>query len=186
MQMEYETDRLLLKILTPKDVGAVLDFYRKNDGYLKPFEPERPENFFTEAYHEANLLAEYNAFIKFSYLRLWMYEKENPKCPVGTVCYSNFHRGFFQKCSVGYKTDYEYTCRGYATEVLHYTLQLICEEYGMHRVEALTLPDTDASIHVLEKLGFQKEGYLHSAVKINGEWRDHKLYALIFESSHTQ
>lgn len=186
MQMEYETDRLLLKILTPKDAKAVLDFYKRNAAYLKPFEPERPENFFTEAYQEANLLAEYNAFIKFSYLRMWIYEKENPGNPVGTVCYSHFFRGFFQKCSVGYKTDYEYICRGYATEALRYTLQLICEEYGMHRVEALTLPKNDASIRVLEKLGFQKEGYLHSAARVNGEWRDHNLYALIFESSQTQ
>lgn len=186
MNTEYTTDRLVLKVLGPEDAGAVLDFYKRNAAYLEPFEPERAENFFTEDFHRANLSAEYNAFIKFSYLRMWIYEKENQGCPIGTVCYNNFHNGYFQKCSVGYKIDHGHTCRGYATEALRYTLQLIYEEYRMHRVEALTLPDNGASIHVLEKLGFQKEGYLRDAARINGEWRDHNLYALIFDSSYTQ
>jgi [ribosomal protein S5]-alanine N-acetyltransferase len=51
----------------------------------------------------------------------------------------------------------------------------------LHRIEAATLAHNDASIRVLERNGFEREGFARSYLKINGEWRDHILFAMIAE-----
>ncbi len=51
----------------------------------------------------------------------------------------------------------------------------------MHRLEAACLPRNAASLRVLEKVGFGREGLARRYLRINGEWEDHLLFALIEE-----
>ena len=46
-----------------------------------------------------------------------------------------------------------------------------------HRLEAACIPTNAASIALLEKTGFQREGYARAYLCINGLWQDHLLYA---------
>jgi ribosomal-protein-alanine N-acetyltransferase len=46
-------------------------------------------------------------------------------------------------------------------------------------VEAACLPHNTASIRLLEKVGFRKEGYARSYLCIDGRWQDHVLYAIV-------
>ncbi len=48
---------------------------------------------------------------------------------------------------------------------------------GLHRIQ----PQNRASIHLVERLGFTKEGFSRRYLKINGEWRDHERWALTVE-----
>ena len=52
-------------------------------------------------------------------------------------------------------------------------------EEARHRIEAACLPQNVASISLLERNGFQREGFARAYLKIDGAWRDHVLYALI-------
>ena len=47
----------------------------------------------------------------------------------------------------------------------------------LHRVEAACIPTNLASVRLLEKTGFRREGYARSYLCINGTWQDHLLYA---------
>jgi ribosomal-protein-alanine N-acetyltransferase len=47
----------------------------------------------------------------------------------------------------------------------------------LHRIEAACIPDNAASIGLLEKTGFVREGYAREYLCINGLWQDHLLYA---------
>ena len=47
----------------------------------------------------------------------------------------------------------------------------------LHRLEAACIPDNIASVRLLEKTGFQQEGYARGYLCINGTWQDHLLYA---------
>jgi ribosomal-protein-alanine N-acetyltransferase len=47
----------------------------------------------------------------------------------------------------------------------------------LHRLEAACIPTNLASIRLLEKTGFRREGYARSYLCINGTWQDHLLYA---------
>ena len=53
------------------------------------------------------------------------------------------------------------------------------EKQGLHRVEAACLPTNEASKRLLERVGFQQEGYARAYLNINGQWRDHLLFGLL-------
>ena len=55
MQFKYETDRLRLEVLPQEQGWAVCRFYKDNKDFLEPFEPKRPENFYTREFHSVNL-----------------------------------------------------------------------------------------------------------------------------------
>ena len=47
----------------------------------------------------------------------------------------------------------------------------------LHRIEAACIPTNIASVKLLEKTGFRREGYARQYLCINGIWQDHLLYA---------
>ena len=49
----------------------------------------------------------------------------------------------------------------------------------LHRIEAACLPDNVASMTLLERNGFRREGLARAYLRINGAWRDHVLFALL-------
>jgi ribosomal-protein-alanine N-acetyltransferase len=46
----------------------------------------------------------------------------------------------------------------------------------LHRLEAACIPTNAASVRLLEKTGFTREGYARQYLCINGIWQDHLLY----------
>ncbi|MDE1938388.1 MAG: GNAT family N-acetyltransferase, partial [Alphaproteobacteria bacterium] len=50
---------------------------------------------------------------------------------------------------------------------------------GLHRIEAACLPSNEPSKNLLTKAGFRQEGIARRYLQINGEWRDHVLFALL-------
>ena len=173
MRPEYETNRLLLSTSHPDKADSVLRFYERNREFLEPYEPVKRPGFYTLDFQRTNLTFEYNSFVKARYLRMWMYLKETPDIPIGTVCFSNFLKGAFSSCMIGYKTDKDHLRQGYMTEALSFLVPLVCREYHFHRIEAYVMPDNPASISLLENLTFHREGLLHDLAQINGKWEDH-------------
>jgi ribosomal-protein-alanine N-acetyltransferase len=51
----------------------------------------------------------------------------------------------------------------------------------LHRIEANVQPVNTASIAVLQRNGFTKEGFSRRYLKIGGRWRDHERWAIIKE-----
>jgi len=49
----------------------------------------------------------------------------------------------------------------------------------LYRIEAACLPSNAASLALLRRAGFSKEGYARNYLKINGRWQDHVLFAII-------
>ena len=49
----------------------------------------------------------------------------------------------------------------------------------LNRIEAACLPHNAASIRLLEKVGFRREGYARKYLCIDGRWQDHVLYGLV-------
>ena len=50
MSRHYETERLILRTLEEEDAGRVLEFYLRNREFLKEWETERTEDYFTLDY----------------------------------------------------------------------------------------------------------------------------------------
>ena len=48
----------------------------------------------------------------------------------------------------------------------------------LHRIEICIRPENGRSLRVVEKLGFREEGMRPRFLHINGDWRDHRVFAL--------
>ena len=100
---------------------------------------------------------------------------------VGTVNLSQIFRGGFQNAYLGYYVGERYAGQGYMTEALRLMLRYAFLELKLHRLEANIQPDNVASIALVRRAGFVREGYSRRYLKICGRWRDHERWALIAE-----
>lgn len=183
MNTEYQTNRLILKILTPDYLREVLDFQNRNKDLFEQYEPTRPENFYTLAHQQAVLKCEYKLALKLSTIRFYVFTKDNPNRIIGTVCLHDIIRSAYSCCEVGYKFDLEYHHYGYAREALLKMIYIAFYDLEIHRIIARVVPDNYPSIHLLESLHFMEEGLEHASIQIQGKWTDHLRYALIRPSS---
>ena len=69
--------------------------------------------------------------------------------------------------------------KGYMHEALLRALDFIFSEKKLHRVEASVMPHNQKSIHVLERLGFEKIGLAKAYLNIYGNWEDHIIFQKI-------
>ena len=67
------------------------------------------------------------------------------------------------------------------TEAINLVVKYAFKELKLHRIEANIQPHNLASIAVVKKNGFTKEGFSRKYLKIDGEWRDHERWAIIYE-----
>src|SRR5262245_18258837 len=51
----------------------------------------------------------------------------------------------------------------------------------LHRLEAACIPDNIASVRILEKTGFRREGYARGYLCIDAIWQDHLPYARLWD-----
>lgn len=80
---------------------------------------------------------------------------------------------------LSYYAVQEYAQKGYMKEGLQQVIDHAFGEMGLHRLEANIQPGNEASIRLVESLGFECEGYSPKYLKINGKWRDHERWALL-------
>jgi len=98
---------------------------------------------------------------------------------LGGLTMSNVRRGVTQTAVLGYWIGKPHAGRGYMTEAVRATVAFAFETLNLHRLEAATMPNNLASIRVLERNGFRREGYARRLLRINGNWEDHVLHALL-------
>lgn len=171
--MRYETQRLVLKALRPHDAELALQYYQRNKTFLAEWEPVREDAFYTLE-HQRELIKQEQADLESGrMLRLWLFKKGEESRTIGMIGFTNIVRGAFLSCFLGYKLDGAETGKGYMTEALHKGVSIIFEEYGLHRIEANIMPRNRASLRVVERLGFEKEGLSRAYLRINGAWEDH-------------
>lgn len=98
---------------------------------------------------------------------------------LGGITLSNIRRGVAQSCAVGYWTGAPFAHGGVMTRALAGIAAFAFDELRLNRLEAACIPTNTASIRVLEKCGFTREGLARSYLCINGIWQDHLLFALL-------
>ncbi|MDT8719255.1 GNAT family N-acetyltransferase [Clostridium sp. 19966] len=173
MEKIYETERLVLKVLDKSYADLVLEYYSRNKLFLEEWEPRRNEGFYTKAYHEKELEKEYISIEKGDSFRVWILKKEDERKIIGSIGFSNIVRGAFLSCYLGYKLDKDEINKGYMTEAINKGIEIMFNEYGLHRIEANIMPKNKRSLRVAEKVGFYNEGLAYKYLNINGKWEDH-------------
>lgn len=100
---------------------------------------------------------------------------------MGSLAFSQIFHGNFQSAYLGYQIAEPFAGQGYMTEALQLALRFAFRDLGLHRVEANIQPGNDASIALVRRVGFTREGYSRRYLKVAGRWRDHERWALLRE-----
>jgi len=98
---------------------------------------------------------------------------------VGLININCIVRGHFQSAYLGYGIGQLFARRGYMTEGLRLVTRYAFTQMGLHRVEANVQPTNVASIALVRRCGFRKEGFSPRYLEVAGEWRDHERWALL-------
>ncbi len=100
----------------------------------------------------------------------------------GSIGLSQIFRGGFQNAYLGYYLGEKFAGKGFATEAIALIVKFAFEDLLLHRIEANIQPHNFASIAVVKKNGFSKEGFSPKYLNIDGIWRDHERWAIINEN----
>jgi len=96
----------------------------------------------------------------------------------GMINISNIVRGRFQSGSLSYAAFAPTAGQGYLTEGLGLAIRHAFEQLRLHRLEANIQPGNHASVRLVQRLGFRREGYSPDMLFIDGAWRDHERWAI--------
>ena len=100
---------------------------------------------------------------------------------VGGITLANIRRGVAQAGSIGYWVGEPFARKGYMTAAVRALVPFSFQTLRLHRLEAACIPGNAASVALLERTGFTREGYARSYLCINGVWQDHLLYARLVD-----
>ncbi|MDB5602282.1 MAG: Ribosomal-protein-S5p-alanine acetyltransferase [Xanthobacteraceae bacterium] len=96
---------------------------------------------------------------------------------LGGLTIANVRRGVAQAGSLGYWIGLPYARCGLMTAAVAALIPFAFTTLRLHRLEAACIPTNSASIRLLERSGFEREGYAREYLCIHGAWQDHLLYA---------
>lgn len=150
------TERLLLREFTMEDIPAVFAIFSRED--VNQWTETDPMRTLEEA--ETRVKSRISLFKDRMGIRWAVTLRERPKEVIGSCGFFSVRRGT-QTVEIGYDLHPEYWNKGLMTEALR---EMVRSSFGpdnlvpVHRMEALVMPGNLPSIHVLEKLGFEREG----------------------------
>ncbi len=84
-----------------------------------------------------------------------------------------------RRAEIGFALRHDQWGRGYMSEATRTLVRFAFEELELHRIEADVDPRNEASIRLLERLGFQREGYLRERWLVGQEANDTIFYGLL-------
>jgi ribosomal-protein-alanine N-acetyltransferase len=100
---------------------------------------------------------------------------------VGQLTVSSIVWGSAMMATLGYWVDKDRAGHGIAPTSVALVTDFCFQTLGLHRMEINIRPENGPSLRVVEKLGFRDEGYRPRFLHINGEWADHRSFALTSE-----
>jgi ribosomal-protein-alanine N-acetyltransferase len=173
-----QTRRTRIHLPEPGDAAKLLRYRVENREHLAPWEPLREASYYTLEHcaqaiadgHETAALDRGYPFAVFSLDEARI---------LASFTLAHVVRGPFQACLLGYGIDARQQGRGLMHEALEAGLAWAFGELDLHRVMANYLPRNERSAKLLERLGFEREGYARDYLRIAGQWENHVLTAKI-------
>lgn len=158
--------------LTADDAPALAALRRAEREHFQIAEARHPDAFFTADRQRAILAAADG-------LMLGAFAGDGGDV-VGFARLSNVVMGAFRNAYLGYMVARGHNGRGIATLLVRHAVAVAWER-DLHRVQAAVRTDNPASLRVLAKAGFRREGLALRYLELDGAWRDHVLHAITRE-----
>lgn len=173
-----DAERVYLRLPRLVDHKPWSELRAASRGYLTPWEPSWPADDLTRTAFRQRLAAYARELELGEAFPFFVFRKDDDAI-VGGVRLFNIRRGVSQTGVLGYWVGEPFAGQGYTTEAVKAVIDFAFGPLGLHRLEAACMPHNARSADLLSRCGFSEEGYARAYLKINGEWRDHRLFGLI-------
>jgi len=162
------------------DYPAWAALREQSRAFLTPWEPVWPSDDLTRSAFRRRIkryVEDQRNDIAYAFLIF----RSSDEALVGGLTLANIRRGVAQAGSIGYWVGAPFARQGYMTAALRALIPYSFTTLRLHRLEAACIPGNTASVRLLEKTGFTREGYARGYLCINGSWQDHLLYARLLD-----
>lgn len=146
--------------------------------FLQPWEPTWARNVLTRGAFNRRLRLQARDRESGDALSFFLIRREDDAL-MGGITVSDIRHGVARSGTLGYWIGRAYARQGYMGEAVDSVIAHVFDGLGLHRLEAACLPTNEASRRLLVSRGFNLEGIARGYLKIDGDWRDHLLFALI-------
>jgi len=171
-------DGVFLRSPQMSDYGEWAALREASRAFLTPWEPTWPADDLSRGafrrrlrrYAEDQRTDQSYAFFLF---------RKSDQALAGGLTLANIRRGVAQAGSLGYWVGEPFARRGLMTGAVQALVPFALNSLRLHRLEAACIPSNTASIRLLEKAGFAREGYAREYLCINGLWQDHLLFGCL-------
>jgi ribosomal-protein-alanine N-acetyltransferase len=179
-----ECGELVLRPIRYRDQKEWTEVRTRNNEWLAPWEASNPvPGGRLPSYRQ--MVRSLNAQARQSTALPFLITEQTPghRDPVivGQLTVSSIVWGSAMMATLGYWVDQARAGRGIAPTAVAMATDHCFKELGLHRMEINIRPENRASLRVVEKLNFRDEGYRERFLHINGQWADHRSFALTSE-----
>lgn len=176
---------LELSQLRLRDRNNYLQIREFNRDWLKPWDATLPMNFaaaekevFDPASNEAFFSLYFAARKSNRSGTALTFAMRTKGKQIGLITAANMTYGAARNCQIGYWIDQRYAGQGYTPRAVALLIDHLLLARQFHRVEVAIRPENAASLRVVEKLGLRSEGRRPRYLHIDGDWRDHEIFAI--------
>ena len=177
--MQLTHGEITLRPLSIQDSGAWREVRARNADWLKPWDAtvppgwrQRPKTFRSLTRHLGRLARSGQA-MPFAIVFRGRF--------VGQLTVNNIVRGSAQFASMGYWIDSSVAGEGIVPASVAIAIDHCFTTAGLHRIEIAIRPENTNSLRVVEKLEIREVGFAPRFLHIDGEWRDHRIFAVTVE-----
>ena len=158
---------------------------RANLTWLKPWEATLPPNSPPGPANYSSLVRELNRQARRGRTLPWLVflhtgDLSRPQL-AGQLTVSGIVGGSAGWGQIGYWVDQRLAGRGIIPTAVALATDFCFGSLGLHRMEIAIRPENTRSLRVVEKLRFRPEGLRPRYLHIDGDWRDHLIFALTVE-----
>src|SRR5438309_2665903 len=137
--------------------------------FLTPWEPTWPPDDLTRGSYRRRI-KRYSEDQRSDLAYPFFVFRKHDNVLVGGLTLANIRRGCAQTGNLGYWTGAPHARQGYMSAAVGCLLPFAFQTLRLHRIEAACIPANAASIRLLEKSGFRREGFAREYLCIDGVW----------------
>lgn len=171
-----EAADIYLRPATIHDYTQWVEVRRRNQDYLKPYEPTWPAGCFDADFFKRRIERLNREWLTDHTYAFLIFTPDHKL--VGGLNINNVARGAGQMASLGYWLDREHQGKGFMTQAGKAVLRYAFSTLDLARMNAATLVHNEKSRSMLLRLGFLEEGFAKAYIQIDGRRQDHILYGL--------
>jgi [ribosomal protein S5]-alanine N-acetyltransferase len=168
-----ETERLLLRKITPADEG---------DTFAFTSDPEVPKFMSWEPHQSLEDSRAYLATVFDRYRQHmpgpWGIVHKGDARLIGSCGYYDWQRDH-NRAEIGYVLSRSYWAQGYMAEAVRELIEFGFREMGLNRIQAICNVPNIGSARVMEKAGMRFEGVLRQSFFEKGKYVDVKVYSIL-------